>query len=76
MKPIFSVSGVPATMAASRSRPWRSVPNGCSHDGGCKARTDSGRASSVSTVRLPTMMNSASSDSSTMPTASERLRRR
>src|SRR5262249_29106101 len=74
MNPMRRVSGVPATIVASRSRPWRSVPKGCSTDGGLRAGAERGRLLLVATTRWPMPTNRASARRRTIPTASEPLR--
>src|SRR5262249_43088438 len=76
MNPMRSVSGVPATIVARRSRPWRSVPNGCAIEGAWTAGAERGRLLLVSTTTCPTITKSPRAESRTTPTTRERLRRR
>src|SRR6266566_1392654 len=76
IRPMRSVSGVPATITANRSRPCLSEPKGRVPPGGCRARADSGRARSTSTMNEPMTTNSSSARSSSSPTISVGLRRR
>src|SRR5690349_16251938 len=52
IRPMRSVSGVPAIMTAKRSRPCRSEPNQSVDEGGWSGRTEIGRALSASAQAL------------------------
>ena len=74
MNPMRRVSGVPATIVASKSRPCRSVPKGYAQEGGLRMGAESARDLLVSTKICPSPTNSTSAESSAMPTTSEVLR--
>src|SRR5215467_5480050 len=66
--PMRNVRGVPATMTASKSRPWLSVPNGYCHDGGFWVSTESGSAFVTSTKNGPMAQNRSNTSNRTIPT--------
>src|SRR6266851_1165290 len=76
ISPMRSVNGAPATITANRSRPCLSEPKGKVPPGGCRARADSGRARSTSTMNEPITTNSSNPSSISRPTISVGLRRR
>jgi hypothetical protein len=73
--PIFSVSGRPATITASRLRPWSSVPSRYRAEGGCPGTARIGCAWRTSTTNGPTSPISKSVSTMTRPTTSSGLRR-
>ena len=60
INPIRSVSGMPDTITANRSRPCRSDPNNSVDDGGCSGRTEIARALSGSATMAQTARGDAS----------------
>src|SRR5579884_2779216 len=76
INPIRRVSGVPETITANRSRPWRSEPNHSVEEGGWSGRTEIARAFDMSATNDPTTTNASRMPSSTSPAISVGLRRR